>query len=30
VGLPSTVLSGSIDSSGFGIGLAYFLPVPGE
>lgn len=30
VGLPSTVLSGSIDSSGFGLGLAYFLPVPGE
>jgi hypothetical protein len=30
VGLPATVLSGSIESSGFGIGLAYFLPVPGD
>jgi OOP family OmpA-OmpF porin len=29
-GLPSTMLSGSIESTGFGIGLAYFLPIPGE
>lgn len=30
VGLPSTNLSGSIESTGFGIGLAYFLPIPGD
>jgi len=30
VGLPSSVLSMDVKSSGFGVGLAYFLPLPGE
>jgi OOP family OmpA-OmpF porin len=29
-GLPSTVLNADLKSSGFGVGLAYFLPFPGE
>lgn len=30
VGVPGTTLSGKLSAQGLGIGLAYFLPLPGE